>query len=502
MQRNSFRKTMPRAVIVPAAFAFGVGLTVVGLRVYAGEQKPPVTPPAHALELQSAFEQVAERLNPSIVFIKSRQAPMEAGAGEQSPFNFQFPGMPRLPNGRRLPQGQQMPLTPRRSYASGSGVIVREDGYILTNDHVVMGADRVTVELSDGREFVGKVSRDFKSDLALIKIDASGLPAAEIADSDKAKVGQWAIAFGAPFGAELRNSMTVGVLSALHRSQDIGQGNEQRHYTSLLQTDASINPGNSGGPLVDLYGRVVGINVAIESPTGTNAGIGFAIPGNTARYVMEQLITKGSVTRGYLGLAPQSLSYAQQKTYGTEKGALVASVESGTPAAKAGFQVEDVVVRYNGQDVAGEPELRDMIARTAPGKTIPVIVRREGKEATLNVTLGTPPDKQVAEKPEPAKAPEKSRLGVSVGDVNDPDLSEQNSKLGIKSGAVIVAVQPGSPASDARLQAGDVITRLAGQKIATADQLKTVAQGLQSGTTVTAVVRRGNTTMLAQIELD
>ena len=498
MQRNSFRKTMPRAIIVPAAFALGVALTGAGLRVYAGEQKPPVTPPAHALELQSAFEQVADKLNPSIVFIKSRQAASEMGADEQSPFNFQFPGMPRTPNGRRLPQ---LPQTQRHSYASGSGVIVRGDGYILTNDHVVMGADKVTVELSDGREFVGKVSRDFKSDLALIKIDATGLPAAEIADSDKVRVGQWAIAFGAPFGQELRNSMTVGVVSAMHRSQTIGQGAENRYYSSLLQTDASINPGNSGGPLVDLYGRVVGINVAIESPTGANAGIGFAIPGNTARYVMEQLITKGAVTRGYLGLAPRTLSYADMKTYGVEKGALVVSVEDKTPAAKAGFQVEDVIVRFNGQDVAGEAELRDMISHTAPGTTFPVVVKREGKEQTLDVTLGAPKDQQVAEKAAPVTT-EKSKLGLRVGDVGDADLSDAANKLGAKSGAVIVEVIPGSPASDAELKAGDVITRLAGQKIANAAQLTTVAQGLQSGSTVTAVFRRGNQTLLAQIEMD
>ena len=490
---------MPRVMIVPAAFALGVGLTAVGLRVYAGEQKSPVTPPAHALELQSAFEQVADKLNPSIVFIKSRQAPSEAGADAQSPFDFQFPGLPRLPNGRRLPT---TPQTQRHSYASGSGVIVRGDGYILTNDHVVMGADKVTVELADGREFVGKVSRDFKSDLALIKIDATGLPAAEIADSDKVKAGQWAIAFGAPFGQELRNSMTVGVISAMHRSQSIGQGAENRYYSSLLQTDASINPGNSGGPLVDLYGRVVGINVAIESPTGANAGIGFAIPGNTARYVMEQLITKGAVTRGYLGLAPKTMSYAELKTYGVEKGALVQQVQDGTPAAKAGFQVEDVIVRFNGQDVAGEPELRDMISHTAPGTSFPVVVKRDGKEQTLNVTLGAPQDQKVAEKPTPATVTEKSKLGLKVGNVYDADLSDQAGKAGAKSGAVVVEVIPGMPAAEAGIEKGDVITRLAGQKIANAAQLTTVAQGLQSGSTVTAVIRRGNQTLLTQIEMD
>ena len=376
------------------------------------------------------------------------------------------------------------------------------DGYILTNDHVVMGADKVTVELADGREFVGQVKRDFNSDLALVKINATGLPAAELADTDRVKVGQWAIAFGAPFGAELRNSMTVGVISALHRSQSIGQGAERRYYSSLMQTDASINPGNSGGPLVDLYGRVVGINVAIESPSGGNVGIGFAIPANTARYIMDQLMTKGSVTRGYLGLAPRALSYSELKTYGVKNGALVEQVKDGTPAAKAGFQVEDVIVRFNGKDVEGEPELRDMIARTAPGTSIPVVVNRSGKEQTLNVTLGVPKDQQVAEKLDADKATDKSKLGLKVGNVTDPDLSDQFTKTEVKSGAVVVEVVPGSPASEAGLEQGDVILRLDGKAIANADQLKSVAKDLPGGATVTAVVRRGDQTILAKIELD
>ncbi|HZP81707.1 MAG TPA: PDZ domain-containing protein [Chthonomonadaceae bacterium] len=501
-----------RIVTVGGAFALGA-FAVLGLRGNAGQTAatpPPINPPAQALDMQNAFEQVAGRLRPSVVFIQSRQtlkSPIgmrsgaDDGGDDDSPFGFNFPGFPGFPLGPGMRQFRMMPSFPRRAVASGSGVIVRGDGYILTNDHVVNGADKVTVRLQDGREFTGQVKRDFRSDLALVKIDATGLPAAEMADSDKVKVGQWAIAFGAPFG--LSDTMTVGIVSSLNREQAIGGGGDQRFYPRLIQTDASINPGNSGGPLVDIYGRVIGINVAIESPSGGNVGIGFAIPANTAKYIMEQLITKGSVTRGYLGLAPKTLNYDEQQRYGVKEGALVMSVEDGTPAAKAGFQVEDVIVRFNGQAVKDDADLRDMVARTAPGTRVPVVVRRNNAERTLNVTVGTVPDTQVARNDSPARPDARAKLGVSVADANDPQVRQQ---LGLKGqatpGAVVVEVIPGSPAAAAGLQPGDIITRLDGKTINSASQLTEAVRGLKSDASVNAVVRRGNQTVLAQIDID
>ncbi|MBC7528045.1 MAG: trypsin-like peptidase domain-containing protein, partial [Chthonomonadaceae bacterium] len=310
-----------RRTSVPVVFALGA-ITALSFRGNAISPGSPVLPPPQALEAQTASEQVAEKLRPSVVFIESlvkarpvAQTPQDGG-GENL---FGFPSVPGAPGSLRFRM-----VPPPRGNASGSGVIVRSDGYILTNDHVVEGADKVRVKLLDGRTFYGKVMRDFKSDLALIKVDATNLPAAELADSDRVKVGQWAAAFGSPFG--LTDTMTSGIISSLHRNQQIGsRANDARYYSSLLQTDASVNPGNSGGPLVDLYGRVVGINVAIESPSGASAGIGFAIPANTAKYVMEQLITNGSVTRGFLGLSPRSLEYSERAQYKVEAGALVTS---------------------------------------------------------------------------------------------------------------------------------------------------------------------------------
>lgn len=499
------------AISVPVVLG-ATALGYFGMRGNAGQKSaaPPVQPSAQVLGIQSAFEQVADKLRPSVVFIRSRQTlsgpTLRRGSfdgqdgQEDNPFGFSFPG---LPGG-----GQQFRMMPRRAEASGSGVIVRGDGYILTNDHVVANADRVTVKLQDGREFVGKVYRDKADDLALVKIDATGLPAAELAgNSNDLHIGQWAIAFGAPFG--LSDTMTVGVISSLKREETIGSGEEGRLYPSLIQTDASINPGNSGGPLVDVYGRVVGINVAIESPSGGNVGIGFAIPANTARYVMEQLISKGTVSRGFLGLVPQSLDFAAQQQYGVKQGVLVRLVNDNTPAARAGIQVEDIIVRYNGQPVTDEATFRELVSRSQPGERVEIVVNRDGREQTLNATIGSPDQVAQATPQSAPDAPQKARgrLGVSIADATNAEVRQQlHLSDSIKSGAVVAEVLPGSPAAEAGIQPGDVIVRLNSKPIANAAQLSDVAAGLKDNTTVPIVIRRaspqGTQTVLAQINLD
>jgi len=492
-------------------------LAFVGLRGNAGQQSttPPITPTAQVLDMQNAFEQVAQKLRPSVVYIRSRQTVSSMrgmggigglGQDQQDASPFDFPGVPQGGNGRQFRMMPPQQPQARRAEASGSGVIVRGDGYILTNDHVVKGADKVTVTLQDGRQFVGKVKEDDKSDLALIKIDAENLPAAEfVPDSDNVKIGQWAIAFGSPFG--LSDTMTVGIVSSVKRREEIG-GLTGRLYPSLIQTDASINPGNSGGPLVDVYGRIVGINVAIESRTGSNAGIGFAIPGNQVRYVMDQLISKGIVTRGYLGFVPTTLDYDAQQRYGVKQGALVQLVQEGKPAAQAGLQVEDVIVRYNDKPVADEASLREMVARTAPGAKATMVVRRDGAEQTLTATIGSAPVPKTADAPveAPARTKTTGKLGVSIVDAGDAQVrAKYKLPETIRGGAVIDQIAPGSPAFEAGLQPGDVIVRLGGKTVGNATQLSDIAGGLKAGNTA-AVIRRGGPdgvqTVLVQIVLE
>ncbi len=496
-QEHTTKKNM-RRVTVPAVFALGA-LTAFSFQSNAKSPMSPVAPPAQALDLQAAFEQVADKLRPSVVFIestvKARTVAQTPQGDENNPFGFGFPG---LPNGRQFRMAPQP-----RGNATGSGVIVRADGYILTNDHVVQGADRVRVKLQDGRMFTGKVMRDFRSDLALIKIDANNLPAAELADSDKIRVGQWAMAFGSPFG--LSDTVTQGIVSSLHRSQSIGsRTNDARYYSSLIQTDASINPGNSGGPLVDLYGRVVGINVAIESPSGGSVGIGFAIPANTAKYVMDQLITNGKVTRGYLGLTPRSLEYDERSQYKTEKGALVISVAQGSPADKAGLQVEDVITGFNGKTIEGEADLREAISRTKPGTKVDLQILHDGRSDNTSVTIGSPVDTEAAQKDNDKTGPQAAsgKLGLKLGDLNEEEIKSQF-KFGAetKRGAVIVDVVPGSPAAEAGLRSGDLLLRLAGKPVNTAEDVKAIARTLKGGT-VNAVILREKQTVLLPIELE
>ncbi len=375
----------------------------------------------------------------------------------------------------------------------GSGMIYSADGLILTNAHVVKGADTVTVTLSDGRKFKNAkvLGRDERTDIAVVKIEATGLPIVQLGDSDEVKVGNWAIAVGNPFG--LDHTLTVGVISAKSREIDLARNGETR--TDYLQTDASINPGNSGGPLLDIYGRVIGINNAIYSESGGNQGIGFAIPVNTARNIADQLSKSGKVRRGYLGV---SIRPAEEVSaaFGLDpnlKGVLVESIANpNTPGAKAGLKAGDVITKFNGDPVSKPTELQRAVGGSPVGSAVTLTVIRDGNPIQLKATLDELPE--VAAEQRPEMVPEKGNAGPTTGGTALPipglkarDLSPAVARaLKIKptKGVVISEVADDSPATDAGLQVGDVVTKIGQKPVATVAEMRaeiTRILGTQTG---------------------
>jgi serine protease Do len=384
----------------------------------------------------------------------------------------------------------QMPRN-YKEHGLGSGVIVSPDGYIMTNDHVVGHADEIHVTLLDKREFTAKViGKDQKTDLALIKIDTKQqLPYAALGDSAKAEVGDPVMAIGSPFGFTL--SVTSGIISAKGRA--LG-GN----YDDFIQTDASINPGNSGGPLFSNTGQVIAINTAIYSSTGANNGIGFAIPINLAKSVMQQLKDHGKVVRGWLGVEIQEVTPDLAKSFGLSlpNGALVAGVESDGPAGKAGIQRGDIIMKFNGETVHDEHELPEMVAQTPLGTTVPIEVIRNGKRVALKATIQQLKEQQVASAENPAEAG--ASWGLQVRDLT-PELAQQLGLHGNK-GVVVTGVKADSPAADANLQQGDQILEINHKKVSSADEFASLAKDAQKGKAqALLLVQRGNATLYTVI---
>ena len=402
-------------------------------------------------ETGKAFASVAKKVSPAVVFIQVEKTvqgqPMQ---GFFPPFGDdffrRFFGIPG-PGGQ--PHQFQAPAQPQRKImAQGSGFIFRSDGYIMTNNHVVADADKVTVRLEDGREFRGKVvGADPHSDVAVVKIDAKNLPVLPLGNSDKLEVGEWVIAVGNPFG--LSHTITAGIVSAKGRSS-VGITD----YENFIQTDAAINPGNSGGPLVNLDGQAVGINTAIFSRSGGYMGIGFAIPINMAKAIAEQLIKHGTVIRGYLGISIQDLTPELAKSFNLapEKGVLIAQVTQHSPAQKAGLKRGDVIISFDGKPVTKAGPFRNRVALKTPGSKATIKVLRNGEAKTLTVVIGKLPEKGVLSS---KSSEELNKLGITVQALT-PELAKQLGYEG-QSGVVITRVDPGSIAAMAGLQPGILI---------------------------------------------
>lgn len=467
-----------------------VGLSILfllfGLFFCMGKDKADSLPKNDKLttakSLGLAFVEVAKKVQPSVVNVTTEKTitmrPWDR-YGEDffkgSPFEDFFKGFGFSPREK----GKEYRHKQR---SGGSGVIVDKEGYILTNNHVVEGADKVKVRLIDGREFTATLKgQDSRTDLAVLHIKAKDLPVASLGDSDKLEVGEWAIAIGSPFGLE--HTVTVGVISAKGRS-GLGTGT----YEDFVQTDASINPGNSGGPLINIDGEVVGINAMIIQP-GT--GIGFAIPINMAKQILNDLIKQGKVVRPWLGISAQDLTpeLAEQFQVKEKEGVLVAQIHQGTGAEKAGLVSGDIIKSVDDKAIKNVNELVKEIQKKKVGQKVKLSVVRDGKSMTIEVTLSAMPDK-----PEAMKEKEiEEKLGAQIQELTPQLAARYRISSEIKRGVVVISVEEGSPADELGLQEGDVILEINRKKIETTKDFEKAIKdlNLEKGI-VFRLHRRGN----------
>ncbi|MFA5266316.1 MAG: Do family serine endopeptidase, partial [Opitutaceae bacterium] len=402
----------------------------------------------------ASFSKVAKRVAPSVVKITTETKGRTVTLDNSDAFPFNDP-MFRQFFGRR---GRQLREAPQAGL--GSGVIISNDGYIVTNNHVVEGANRLTVSLDDGRELKARViGRDPQTDVAIIKVDAKGLPSISFAESSKVEVGDRVLAIGNPFG--IGETVTTGIVSAKSRRPGLGLA-----YEDFIQTDAAINPGNSGGALVDIEGRLIGINTAILSRSGGSQGVGLAVPSDIVRNVVDSLVQHGKVVRGYLGVSIQNLTPALAESFGIKPGAGVAviDVESGSPADKAGLRSGDVISTLNNKTISESSEISLAISQTEPGSKITLEVLRDGKTEKIDTTVGTQPrNRRVNGEEDDSSALSSNNgsdtgvlNGVSVADIDPASRREMNIPAKLR-GALITDVAPDSASARAGLKPGDVI---------------------------------------------
>jgi serine protease Do len=442
--------------------------------------------PSPAVEGLPDFTSLVEKNAPAVVNISTSQKPAAKRNGRAP--RFDIPDLDDGPFGEMFRKFfEQMPeFEGGDSRSLGSGFILSSDGYVMTNAHVVKDADEVVVRMTDRRELKARiVGMDERSDTALLKVEASGLPVVRIGKSSDLKVGEWVLAIGTPFGFD--HSVTAGIVSAKGRSLP------SENYVPFIQTDVAINPGNSGGPLFNLKGEVVGVNSQIYSRTGGYMGLSFAIPIEVAQDVADQLRTKGAVTRGWLGVLIQDVTRELAETFGMKKpaGALVAKVLPDSPAGKAGIKVGDVITEYNGQEITASSSLPPMVGRTPVGTQAPVKVLREGKELGLSIKIAElPPDEkaQLAQgggSREPAVAGNKLGIGVAAL------TPEQRKKTGVEEGGVVVTTVKDGPARDAGIRQGDILQVLGQTVIRDPAHFRELVQGLAAGQSVAVLVHRG-----------
>jgi serine protease Do len=487
MARRGVLVIVAAALLVGSGLGFGLaGGKIHPITAVAQTVAPPVAAPAGA---PGSFADLVERVGPSVVNIKVTKIEKVGGRNFMGPEGFG----PDSPFGDFFEKffGGQMPQTPReyRQQGAGSGFIIGQDGLIVTNNHVVEGAKELTVTLANKQEYPAKViGRDPKTDIALVKIEPKAtLTAVSLGDSDRLRVGDWVVAVGNPFG--LSNTVTAGIVSAKKRV--IGAG----PYDDFIQTDAPINPGNSGGPLFNLKGEVVGINTAII-PNGQ--GIGFAVAVNLAKNLLPQLEAKGSVTRGYLGVNVQAITpeLAKGLNLSDAKGALVADVMKAGPAEAAGIKPGDVIVGFDGKDVAEVGNLPPLVAATPVDKTVVVKVLRNGSEQSLSVKVARMPGERTesASQEEPAQG----RWGLALRDLDA--RTAQRVGLAPGEGVLVTGVEPGSAAAKAGVRQGDVILEVNRRKAGSVADVQGETKKGDGNGTLLLLLKRGDASLFAALE--
>ncbi len=469
------------AILLIGVLLGGVSFYILGeltgaKRGYAPVAIPNV--PRQIIETSRAFSEIAGSVSPAVVNISTTKVMRrDAHPLFDDPFFDFFNPFREFKTPKKW-----------KEQSLGSGVIVSQDGYIITNNHVIEQADEVRVTLLDKRSFKARViGADSKTDVAVVKIDARDLPTVRWGDSDKLQVGEFVLAIGNPFG--LSHTVTMGIISAVGRA-NVGIAD----YEDFIQTDAAINPGNSGGPLVNIKGQLIGINTAIFSRSGGYQGIGFAVPSNMVRLVMDQLEQKGKVTRGWLGVTIQELTPELSQKFGLNngKGALVGDVAKGSPAEKAGIRRGDIILEFNGKKVKDVGNLRNMVAQSKVGSEMSVSVLRGNKEYSFKVFIAELP-KEIAEASSgnaPEESPYEGLAGLSVMELT----AEGARQLGLRRderGVVIVRVESGSSAEEAGLRKGDVIQEIDRKKIEKLSDYNRIISALKPGDTVLLFLNRG-----------
>jgi serine protease Do len=464
-------------------------ITVIGFSLIAA-----ISTNVYAKDLPD-FTELAEKHGAEVVNISVTQnvragrnaMPFPGMEGdEQMQEFFKRFGIPGMPGQNGVPQPDY------KSQSLGSGFIISSDGYILTNAHVINEADEVIVKLSDKREFKAKIiGADKRTDVALVKIEASGLPKVTIGDSSKLKVGEWVAAIGSPFGLE--NTMTAGIVSAK------GRALPQENFVPFIQTDVAINPGNSGGPLFNLAGEVVGINSQIYSRSGGSMGLSFAIPIDVAIDISNQLKTSGKITRGWLGIAIQEITKELAESFGMKNtnGALVAGVEKNGPADKGGLEAGDVITKFDSKPIVTSADLPRAVGSTKPGKVAAVEILRKGSAKTLNIGVGEMPNdsNEAAQSNKPEAKTEANKIGLTLKELTP----QQKKKLNGKNGLLVI--DSAGSAAQAGIRRGDVILGLNNSETQSVEQFNKQINAVVSGKTIAVLVLRGENTLYVPIKV-